>query len=43
MKKNILGAIVIFFVTFAFLLVIRELSDSDKALKLESAEVYADE
>ena len=43
MKKNILGAIVIFFVTFAFLLVTRELSDSDKALKLESVEVYADE
>lgn len=43
MKKNILGAIVIFFVTFAFLLVIREMSDSEKALNLESKEFYVEE
>jgi hypothetical protein len=43
MKKNILGAIVIFFVTFAFLLAIKEVSSTDNGLEYEPSQFYADE
>ena len=39
MKKNLLGAIVIFFVTLAFLLVIDDISKSKKPQTNDSAEV----
>jgi len=39
MKKNLLGAIVIFFVTFAFLLAISEVSNKD-ASKVETQQLY---
>ncbi len=43
MKKNLLGAIVIFFVTFAFLLVIKEVSNVDNSTGYEPSEFYADD
>ncbi|WP_255573022.1 hypothetical protein [Hanstruepera marina] len=43
MKKNLLGAIVIFFVTFAFLLVIKEVSNTENASDFESTEFYAED
>ncbi len=39
MKKNLLGAIVIFFVTFACLLVINEVS-SNNASEVENEQYY---
>ncbi len=42
MKKNILGAIVIFFVTFASLLVISELSNSNDS-DFNATQFYAEE
>ena len=43
MKKNLLGAIVIFFVTFACLLVIREVSNTNKTSDYEPSQFYAGE
>lgn len=43
MKKNLLGAIVIFFVTFAFLLVMKEVSTSDNTSDYQSSQIYANE
>jgi hypothetical protein len=40
MKKNLLGAIVIFFVTLAFLLVIDDISKSKNPQPQDSAQVY---
>ena len=40
MKKNLLGAIVIFFVTMAFLLMIDDISKSKNPEHQESVEVY---
>lgn len=42
MKKNLLGAIVIFFVTFAVLLVVKEVSNSEHTSEYEAAEFYAE-
>jgi len=42
MKKNLLGALVIFFVTFACLLVINEVS-SNNASEVENAQYYVAE
>ena len=40
MKKNLLGAIVIFFVTLAFLLVIDDISKSKNPQPQDSVQVY---
>ena len=40
MKKNLLGAIVVFFVTLAFLLVIDDISKSKNPQTPESVQVY---
>ncbi|MCB0447114.1 MAG: hypothetical protein KDD03_06315 [Gelidibacter sp.] len=40
MKKNLLGAIVIFFVTLAFLLMIDDISKSKNAEPQKSVKVY---
>lgn len=41
MKKNILGAIVVFFVTIAFILIIDDISKSkDPQNQLQDVEVY---
>ncbi len=40
MKKNVLGAIVIFFVTVAFLLVIDDISKSEKSQNQENVVMY---
>jgi uncharacterized alpha/beta hydrolase family protein len=40
MKKNLLGAIVIFFVTLAFLLVIDDISKSKNPQPQHSVQVY---
>jgi hypothetical protein len=42
MKKNLLGAIVIFFVTVAFLLVIDDISKSKNPVNQESVTTYED-
>jgi len=42
MKKNLLGALVIFFVTFACLLVINEASNNN-ASEVENAQYYVAE
>lgn len=42
MKKNLLGAIVIFFVTLAFLLVIDDISNSKNPASQDNVEVYDD-
>lgn len=42
MKKNLLGAIVIFFVTLAFLLVIDDISNSKNPKTQDSVQVYED-
>ncbi len=40
MKSNLLGAIVIFFVTLAFLMVIDDISNSKNSQKHHNVEVY---
>lgn len=40
MKKNLLGAIVIFFVTLAFLLVIDDISNSKNPQTQDNVKVY---
>ena len=40
MKKNLLGAIVIFFVTLAFLLVVDDISHSKNSRYEENVKVY---
>lgn len=40
MKKNLLGAIVIFFVTLAFLLVVDDISHSKNPRSQENVKVY---
>lgn len=40
MKKNLLGAIVIFFVTLAFLLVIDDISKSKNPQSKENVKIY---
>ena len=40
MKKNLLGAIVIFFVTLAFLLVIDDISKSKNTQSQDNVQVY---
>lgn len=40
MKKNLLGAIVIFFVTLAFLLVIDDISKSKNPEPQDSVQIY---
>jgi hypothetical protein len=42
MKKNLLGAIVIFFVTIAFLLVIDDISKSKNPVNQENVTTYED-
>lgn len=40
MKKNLLGAVVIFFVTLAFLLVIDDITNSKKPQIQENVKIY---
>ena len=42
MKKNLLGAIVIFFVTFACLLVLNEVTNSNTTSEVKSQQYYTD-
>lgn len=42
MKKNLLGAIVIFFVTLAFLLVIDDISNGKNPKPQDNVQVYED-
>mgnify|MGYP000418663075 CR=1 FL=1 len=43
MKKNLLGAIVIFFVTFACFLVIKEVSTTNDGSEYEPSEFYVED